>query len=163
MSPAFVMTSAWWLEASPRAAWQLMADARQWPRWWRAVQQVRRLDRRGRAAGRFDGWRALAGARLHLRVAESASEPFQLVEWQIEGDIRATLTCVVSSAPAGSDVTCRWEVKLPPGSSGWLRTLGCLLLARSLFGRMRMCAHDMGTTLGCRSARLREWSGLTRR
>jgi len=28
MSPNFVMTSAWWLDASPQACWPWIADAR---------------------------------------------------------------------------------------------------------------------------------------
>jgi hypothetical protein len=42
-----------------------------------------------------------------------------------------------------------------------LRVLARLLLERSHFARMRACAVDMGAELGCTSARLREWSGLT--
>jgi hypothetical protein len=139
------MTSAWWLETTPQASWQLIADAS-------AMDRV------------MTGWRAWTGLRLRLRVGARAMEPFRLVEWQVEGDFQATLTWVISSAiPSGSDVTCRCETKLVPGLPAWVRTLECLLLERVMFGRMRACAKDMAVALGCRSSRLREWSGLTRR
>jgi hypothetical protein len=106
----------------------------------------------------------LLGLPLRLRAGQGVSDPCQLIEWQIRGDIHARLTWVLASTMAGGcDVTCRWEIEPLFAMHDWLRSLACLVLERSHFGRMRACARDMGVELGCKSARLREWSGLTHR
>jgi hypothetical protein len=158
------MTSAWWLDASPQACWALVADARRWPSWWRSVPEVGALPRQPDPPSRPPAWRAMLGLPLRLRARQGTADPFQLIEWQIRGDLRARLTWVLSSSPPGGcDVTCRWEIEPMVARPDWLRSLTCLLLERSHFGRMRACAIDMGVALGCRSARLREWSGLAHR
>jgi hypothetical protein len=164
MSPTFVITSSWWLDASPQACWPLVAEAGRWPTWWRSVPAVGALPRPGEHAGPPRHWRALLGLPLRLRAGQRSAEPCQRAEWQIRGDLHARLTWVLASAPPGGcDVTCRWEIEPVPARPDWLRSLACLLLERSHFGRMRACASDMGAALGCRSAQLREWSGLAHR
>jgi hypothetical protein len=97
-------------------------------------------------------------------AAETVRPPCELSEWQIHGDMHARLTWVLgSSSLGGCDVTCRWEIEPMFAGPDWVRTVACLLLERSHFGRMRACARDMGVELRCNSARLREWSGLTHR
>jgi hypothetical protein len=158
------MTSAWCLEAPPQACWQLIADARRWPRWWRSISELGELPRQIEHPGRPRAWRALLGLPLRLRAGQGVSSPRQLIEWHIRGDIHARLTWVLAStAPGCCDVTCRWEIEPLFGGPDGLRSLVWLLLERSHFGRMRACAMDMGAALGCRSTRLREWSGLTHR
>jgi hypothetical protein len=164
MSPTFVMTSAWWLDASPQACWPLIADARRWPAWWRSMSVVGALPRHADGQGGAGIWRAVLGLPLRLRTRHRASEPCQLIEWQIHGDINANLTWVLASAPPGGcDVTCRWEIEPMRRGPAWVRTLARLLLERSHFARMRACASDMGVELGCSTARLQEWSGRTHR
>ena len=163
MSPTFVMTSAWWLEAAPQASWQLIADAPGWPTWWRSIQEVCSVRAGVEELGRTPIWRALSGLRLSLRVRRSVAQPCDLIEWQIHGDIRARATWVLASArPGGCDVISRWEFTLSPAGSLWLHTITGMLLERSHFRRMRACARDMGAALGCRSTRLREWSCRSR-
>lgn len=166
MSPSFVMTSVWWLDASPQACWPLVAQARRWPQWWRSMAAVCALPRppHGPGLGPSPLWRALVGLPLRLHVRQRAAEPLQWIEWQIGGDLHARLTWVLASAATGGcDVTCRWELAPVFAGPAVLRSLARLLLERSHFARMRACAVDMGTELGCASTRLREWSGLTRR
>jgi hypothetical protein len=154
------MTSAWWLDAPPQACWPLVAQAQRWPKWWRSVAAVCALARP--AQGRASPWRAVFGLPLRLQARQRADEPLQWIEWQICGDLHARLTWVLASAsPGGCDVTCRWEMAPIFARPAALRVLARLLLERSHFARMRACAVDMGAELGCTSARLREWSGLT--
>jgi Polyketide cyclase / dehydrase and lipid transport len=162
MNPTFVMTSAWWLEAPPQAPWQLIADAPGWPTWWRSIRAVCGA-RAGGEDGRTALWRAASGLRLSLRVRPRVAEPCDLIEWQIHGDLRARATWVVAEArPGGCDVISRWEFMPVPGGSPGLRTITRVLLERSHFRRMRACASDMGSVLGCRTTRLREWSCRSR-
>ncbi|WP_404872782.1 SRPBCC family protein [Ideonella sp. A 288] len=158
------MTSAWWLDASQQACWNLVADAHRWPRWWRSIPSVGPLPRLAEPMGQWRAWRALFGRPLRLLVGARLSEPCQLIEWQIRGDIDGNLTWVLAAAASGGcDVTCRWEVRPFLANPALLRSLACLVLERSHFGRMRACARDMGVALECTSAPLREWSGMTHR
>jgi hypothetical protein len=163
MNPALVMTSSWWLEAAPSAPWRLLADACAWPRWWRSIRHVGLVETPPDDACAHWGWRELSRSGLRLRAYPRASEPFRLLEWQLGGDMRATWTWVVAAArPSGCDITCRCEVRLASGVSRWSRRLMHLLLQRRHFARMRDCARDMAGVLGCRGARVSEWSGLLR-
>jgi hypothetical protein len=164
MSPKFVTTSAWWLDTSPQACWPLIADARHWSRWWHGISAVRPWQRTIERPGHLRMWRALLGLPLELQVFRRTSQPCQLVEWQIRGDMHARLTWVLSMAPQGGcDVTCRLEFEPMFARRQWLSSLTCLLLESSQFARMRACARDMSIALRCDSTRLREWSGRTRR
>lgn len=164
MSPTFVMTSAWWLDAPPRDCWPLVAQPQRWPLWWRSVVRLGLTGAASPAPRTGPGWRPLLGLPLRLRARPGVCEPGQWVEWQIGGDLHARLIWVLSAAaPGGCDVTCRWEMAPPCQRPDWLRSLSCLWLERSHFRRMRACARDMGTELGCKRARLREWSGLAHR
>jgi hypothetical protein len=158
------MTSAWWLDAPPQACWQLIADARRWPGWWPSVHALGAPAPAAEPRGRLRRWSVLLGRPLRLRASHRVSDPCRLIEWQIRGDIHARLTWVLASAlHGGCDVTCRWEIEPLVARPAWLRALACLLFERGHFGRMRVCARGMGTALGCRTARLREWSGLAHR
>lgn len=160
MSPTFVMTSAWWLDASPQACWPLIADAQRWPQWWRSMPQVGAMAGLVEGPGQAPGWRALLGLPLRVRARRRIAEPCQLIEWQIHGDVHASLTWVLAGAtPGGCDLTCRWEIDTRFAGPAWWRMLACLLLERQHLGRMRACARDMAAELGCRCSRLREWSG----
>jgi hypothetical protein len=101
---------------------------------------------------------------LRLLAGQGQSEPCQLIEWQIRGDVHARLTWVLArTTRGGCDVTCRWEIKPLFAGPDLLRSLACLVLERNHFGRMRACARDMGVELHCRSSLLSEWSGLAHR
>lgn len=164
MKSTLVMTSAWQLDVPAQACWPLIADARRWPSWWQSILAVADGPGQVMPPRPLWAWRALLGLPLRLRTLQRRSDPGELIEWQVEGDMRATLTFVLSSAPPGGcELTCRWELEPVFARPDWLRSLGCLLLERSHFGRMRACARDLAARLGCRSGRLREWSGLTRR
>lgn len=114
--------------------------------------------------GQAPAWRALLGLPLRLRVRRRIAEPCQLIEWQIRGDLHASLTWVLAAAPPGGcDLTCRWEIDTLFAGPVWWRTLALMLLERRHLGRMRACARDMAAELGCRSAGLREWTGHTHR
>jgi hypothetical protein len=164
MSPTFVMTSAWWLDATPQACWPLLSDAQGWSRWWRSLAETRAPAKPIQSQHAQGVWHALLGLPLRLRLHQRAVEPGQSIAWQVQGDLQGSLTWVLTPVlPHGCDVTCRWEAPTPRRGPAWLRTLAVLLMERNHFARMRQCARDMGAELGCKTARLREWSGRNHR
>lgn len=164
MSPTFVMTSAWWLDTTPQACWPLLSDAHTWARWWRSMADTRTPARLTQSPATRSIWRALLGLPLRLAVHPRAVEPGQSIAWQLEGDLQGSLTWVLTPVlPRGCDLTCRWEAPTFKRGPAWLRTCAALLMEHQHFARMRRCAIDMGTELGCKTARLREWSGRTHR
>jgi hypothetical protein len=164
MSPTFVLTSAWWLDATPQACWPLLSDASGWPVWWRSIASVDERKPTAPLAPHQSGiWLACWGTPLRLSVTRRLLQPFDLVEWQVDGDVQGQLTWVLAGVPSGGcDVTCRWELATKSIRPTWLLALSLLLVERSHFARMRACALDLGARLACRVSATREWSGRTR-
>lgn len=159
-----VMTSAWWMDATPQTCWPLVADARRWPLWWRSIREVRTLFGPGLRGQAPAAWRALLGLPLRLQAGRLSVEAGQHVEWQLRGDVDARVIWLLErTAQGGCELTCRCQYGTGFSGPGWRCMLAHLLLEHHHFRRMRACARDMGIALGCRTAPLREWSGRIKR
>ena len=168
MHSTLVMTSSWWLASPPIDAWRLAADVPGWPRWWSAVAHgVRTSTDTDLASGALDRpvsiWRTLAGARLRLRVSSAAGAPGSRIDMRIRGDLHGSATWLFAPAQtSGTEVICRWELRVPGNPGRWWGLFTQLLFERRHFARMRGCSLGMGVALGCAVHPLREWSGARR-
>jgi hypothetical protein len=189
MGDALVMTSRWHLAATPQAAWHLVANAAAWPRWWRAMRDVRVIARppapgSSASPGRPDvapgvpdasrhgaalpaaaavRWRTLLRTSLRLRVRRTAAQPYDLLQAIVDGGLHGTATWVFLTAQAtdtcGVDVTLRWETA-PRRLPRWaFRLLARPVLEWRHFRAVRATADDMAAALGCPVRDFRGWSG----
>lgn len=162
----FVLISRWHLDCAIEAAWQRIAQVRDWPRWWPNVRAARvdqeaveedglHVPRAGSQA--WIDWRTGLGygLRLHVTTVRVAA-PFEL-EGSADGDLNgAGLWLLEARGDAGVVITYRWDVHL---NRAWMRQTARLL--RPLFAWnhsavMHAGAVAMASDIGCHLLRYQD-------
>jgi hypothetical protein len=156
----FVLISCWHLDCAIEAAWQHIAQVRDWPKWWPHVRAVR-VDEEAGNTGRLCTprvgssaaieWKTPFGYGLRLRMTTTrVAAPFEL-EGVADGDLEGHgLWVLEPRSSSGVAITYRWDVHL---NRIWMRLASPLL--RPLFASnhaavMRSGARGMAGAIGCR-------------
>lgn len=163
----FVLISRWHLDCAIDAAWQRIAQVRDWPRWWPNVRAVR-IDQEADEHGGMcvprvgsQAWidwrtRLVYGLKLHVTTTRVAA-PFEL-EGAAIGDLTgAGLWVLEAQGDAGVVITYRWDVHL---NRAWMRLTAPLLrplFAWNHFAVMRAGAAAMAGDIGCRLQRYQDY------
>ncbi len=146
--------TTWLLECPRQDAWEALADCRDWPRWWRGVEEVTELragDQRRVGSAYRVTWRAPAvpyRVRFDFHVDE-VDEP-ALMAGTAHGALQGTGTWRLFEQGGVCAVTFLWEVRT---SRVWMRALEPV--ARPLFRAghdrlMRGGGRDLSRLLGVR-------------
>ena len=99
--------SRWNLDAAPAAVFAALANGDDYPRWWRQVREVRRIDERSGAA-RF---RSLVPYDLRVIVSEARQDPADgVLEIGFSGDLEGWARWTVSPHGTGTRALFEQEV-----------------------------------------------------
>ena len=121
-----------WQFASPLApVWELVYHSEDWPRWWRGVERVERIeegDERGIGAVRRYTWKSKLPYRLAFDMRLSRVEPHALIEGEAVGELTGTGRWTFEEAGGLTTVRYDWNVST---TKPWMSLLAPL--ARPVF------------------------------
>jgi uncharacterized protein YndB with AHSA1/START domain/mannose-6-phosphate isomerase-like protein (cupin superfamily) len=107
----YLFVDEWDVAAAPQAVFDALADARTYPRWWTPVYID--VDADGpptlgkQSAQHFKG---RLPYHLHTRSTITRLEPPNVVEGDVEGDLRGRGTWTLTAVPGGTHVRFDWRV-----------------------------------------------------
>jgi uncharacterized protein YndB with AHSA1/START domain len=107
-------TTTWQLEAPIEAVWPVIYDTLNWPRWWKGVEQVVRLesgDAQGEGAVDRYTWKSVLPYRLTFDVRATKIEPPRYAEGESLGDLKGSGKWQLSQDSNITTVHYLWEVE----------------------------------------------------
>jgi len=147
-----------WILAAPRQAlWDVLADVRSWPQWWRGVEAASELEAgdERRVGSRYRvRWHGRLPYRVELEFAvETVREPL-LMAGRSDGDLAGSGTWRLFEHGGVSAVTYEWDVR---PTRAWMRAL--TPVARPVFRAehdrlMRAGGDGLARQLGVRAIAL---------
>ena len=146
----------WELEAPRDCVWEAIYHAEDWPRWWRFVERVVKLepgDQRGVGALRRLTWRTRLPYRITFEARATRIEKPCYLEAQAVGELVGTGRWTLSKVGRATTVRYEWNVHT---TKPWMRVLAPV--ARPVFewnhnGVMRSGGEGLARHLGVRLLR----------
>jgi len=145
--------TTWLLDAPRDAVWEVIYAQKEWPDWWRGVEDVFELD-----PGDADGlgsrsrmtWRSFLPYDLVFETHTVRIERPQLIEGQVDGELAGTGRWRLFEADGATAVLYEWEVGT---TRAWMNLLAPL--ARPVFAWnhnwvMSRGGEGLAQRLGCR-------------
>lgn len=147
-----MLHSRWVLAAAPETVWGLLSAPEDWPRWWRYVRSVQRLQAGGAeglgARHRFV-WGSVLGYGFAFVITTTRVLRPSLLEGRASGDLEGVGTWTLAPQADGTCLGYRWAVAL---RRPWMRLSAPLLMPLFAWNHhavMRAGAQGMANRLGC--------------
>ena len=152
--PRYSLVSEWFVASSSDEVWNVLADYKRWPTWWRGVRAVELLsdgDAAGVGAVLRQRWRSLLPYTLVFDLRMDAVEQSRRLEGTVTGDLVGSCRWTLAPDGAGTRLTFamavqpgRWWMNLPVPFAG-------VVFRRNFDAVMRWGREGLGRTLGVRT------------